>query len=245
MSCTAILVGSGGLPLLTAFGDHECTLATPFGTVLSAPRIGSIKDQQVIALARHGASHSVVPHEVNYRANLWLLKELGAHRVIATHTVGAIDATLQPSALVLPEQIIDYTWGRQHSYSKQNDLIHVDFSMPYDRALRQALVGAAAATGVDLINGGIYGCTQGPRLETAAEIDRMQRDGCTLVGMTAMPEAALACELDLPYASLCIVVNPAAGRGRIRESIDLDALNAARVQGVAAADRLLVGLFDR
>ena len=105
-------------------------------------------------------------------------------------------------------------------------------------------MSAAAATGVDLTNGGIYGCTQGPRLETAAEIDRMQRDGCTVVGMTAMPEAALARELDLPYASLCIVVNPAAGRGPIRESIDLDALNAARAQGVAAADRLLVGFFD-
>lgn len=245
MNCTGILVGSGGLPSLAAFKDHERNLGTPYGPVQSPPQVGSIEGRQVVALARHGRPHRVAPHEVNYRANLWLLKELGASQIIATHTVGAIDSTLATSGLVLPEQIIDYTWGRPHSYSTDDELLHVDFSLPFDRALQQALVVAAAATGIDLVAGGIYGCTQGPRLETAAEIDRMARDGCTLVGMTVMPEAGLARELALPYASLCIVVNPAAGRGADRAAIDLAALIAARDRGLADANRLLVGFFER
>lgn len=243
MSCTGVLVGSGGLPSLGVLENDERGLDTPFGPVQSPPLVGSIEGHKVVALARHGRPHNVAPHEVNYRANIWLLKELGASQIVATHTVGAIDSTLATSALVLPEQIIDYTWGRPHSYA-DGEMLHVDFSIPFDRALQRALVAAAAAKGIDLVVGGVYGCTQGPRLETVAEIDRMDRDGCTLVGMTAMPEAGLARELALPYASLCIVVNPAAGRGSDRGSIDRAALNAARDRGVADADRLLVGFFE-
>ena len=245
MKRTAILIGSGGLPLLEGFDDHEHGLSTPFGAVLSPPRTGSIAGQEVIALERHGRPHQVVPHEVNYRANLWLLKQLGVQQIVAIHTVGAIDAAYEASALVLPEQIVDYTWGRAHSFSQRGEVLHVDFSAPFDEQLRQALADAAVTIKLRIHEGGVYGCTQGPRLETAAEIDRMARDGCTVVGMTAMPEAALARELELAYASLSIVVNPAAGRGEDPSSIDLSSLSRVRERGIAEAARLLTAFFGQ
>ena len=238
MSTTALISGSGGLSLLEELPVREISLKTPYGRIPGPVRAGASGDCALIGLARHGEPHQLAPHAVNYRANLWLLRELGADRVLATYTVGAIDAALQPGDLVLPAQIVDYTWGRAHTYDEAGEQ-HVDFTVPYDAELAHQFASLAERIGSSVVLGGVYGCTQGPRLETAAEIDRMERDGCTLVGMTAMPEAALARELGLPLLAVCIVVNPAAGRGPDPTRIDLRTLARDRAVGLASANRLI------
>ena len=163
-------------------------------------------------------------------------------RVVATYTVGSIEAELGPGDLVLPHQVIDYTWGRKHTFDESGDR-HVDFTEPFDAGFCRAAADAAERIGLHIGVGGVYGCTQGPRLETAAEIDRLDRDGCTLVGMTAMPEAALARELGLPMLGICIVVNPAAGRGPDPTRIDLAALEKDRAAGLGRAEVLVAALL--
>jgi len=169
----------------------------------------------VAFLARHGEGHSLPPHKINYRANLAALQALGARRVLALNTVGGITERFGPRVLACPDQLIDYTWGRISTICEEpgTEVLHVDFGEPYTRALREAVLAAARRAGVDLVDGGCYGATQGPRLETRAEIARMRRDGCDLVGMTGMPEAGLAREMGLDYACLGIVANWAAGAG--------------------------------
>ena len=192
-------------------------------------------------MPRHGEPRALAPHAVNYRANLWLLKQMGARRVLALYTVGAIDAALTPGDLILPRQIIDYSWGRAHTFDESGGM-HVDVSEPFDDGLIRDAAAAAERVGLSVVIGGVYGCTQGPRLETAAEIDRLERDGCTLVGMTAMPEAGLARELDLPLLGVCIAVNPAAGRGPDPTRIDHAALARDRAAGLERANRLIGAL---
>ena len=186
---------------------------TPWGKPSGPVRAGSIEGRRVLWLARHGEPHAIAPHRVNYRANLYALQTLGATDVIALNTVGGIAAHASPGSLWLPDQLIDYTWGRAASFhdGESLPLRHIEFGEPFDLRLRALLARAASDCGIHVSVTGVYGCTQGPRLETAAEILRMRRDGCDLVGMTAMPEAALARELGLRYASLAMVVNPAAG----------------------------------
>ena len=191
LTMTALISGSGGLRMLSDLPILDMALETPYGPVPGPVKAGVRGGRRLIGLSRHGDPHRLAPHAVNYRANLWLLRELGAEQVLATYTVGAIDAALRPGDVVLPRQIIDYTWGRPHTYDDAGEQ-HVDFTQPFDTDLAGECVAAAERLGLPLVRGGVYGCTQGPRLETAAEIDRMERDGCTLVGMTAMPEAALA-----------------------------------------------------
>ncbi len=186
--------------------------ATPYGPASAIPRRYDALPNAVF-LNRHADDHALPPHQINYRANLWLLDRLDVDAVLAVFAVGGISRSLANGHLVLPGQLIDYTWGRAHTYATADSVVHADFTDPFDTGLRKGLVEAATRSGVELLDGGVYGCTQGPRLETAAEVDRLERDGCTVVGMTAMPEAALARELGLPYAGICIVVNPAAGRG--------------------------------
>jgi len=196
-------------------------IPTPFGPP-SAPVIhGSLGGGEGYFLARHGSGHTLAPHEVNYRANIWALQSLGIRRIIAINTVGAIRAGLPSGDLLLPDQIVDYTWGRAHTFhdGASGSVFHVDFTEPYSAGLRGMLRLAASAAEVPLHDGGTYGATQGPRLESRSEIDRMERDGCDVVGMTGMPEAALARELGLEYASCCVVVNMAAGRGDGSEGI--------------------------
>ena len=241
-ACTALIAGSGGLPLMERLAVTEASLDTPYGPVAGPVRVGVRGNGTLIGLPRHGEPRRLAPHTVNYRANLWLLKQMGAERVVATYTVGAIDPGLGPGDLVLPSQVIDYTWGRDHTYDDSGDR-HVDFTEPFDAGLVRDAAAAAERTGLPVALGGVYGCTQGPRLETAAEIDRLERDGCTLVGMTAMPEAALARELGLPLLGICVVVNPAAGRGPDPTRIDLEALATDRAAGLARADRLVSGLL--
>lgn len=208
----ALIGGSGLYRLPDLVVTHERRVMTRWGEP-SAPIVcGQLHDLGVLFLARHGPQHHLPPHRVNYRANVAALAELGAHAIIGTAAVGGIGPPT--GAIVVPHQLIDYTWGREHTYSDGSDPhpAHVDFTEPYTPWLRNALVAAAAQAGVDVTDGGVYGTTQGPRLETAAEVDKLERDGCTLVGMTGMPEAALARELGIDYANLSLVVNAAAGR---------------------------------
>lgn len=217
------IIGGTGLAALGERPTHATdSTDTPFGRASGIPRRFAGLPNAVF-LNRHGEGHTVLPHRINYRANLWLLNELGVDAIVAVFAVGGIARSLADGDFVLPGQLVDYTWGREHTFSGPDRFQHVDFSEPFDAGLRQALADSAGRIGLGLCDG-VYGCTQGPRFETAAEIDRMDRDGCTVVGMTAMPEAALARELDLPYAGVCLVVNPAAGRGLV--SLELaDMLN--------------------
>ena len=220
----AIIGGSG----LSKLGNMQVTARkvarTPYGEPSGALTFGHIGGCEVVFLARHGYGHTIAPHEVNYRANLWALKDAGALEVVSVASVGAIRATLAPGSLVLPHQIIDYTWGRHATYSEGHGVPvnHIDFTEPYSRALRAKIGKAAAACGERLVDGGVYAATQGPRLETAAEINRLEHDGADIVGMTAMPEAALAREISLEYASIAVVANYAAGRGDSKQAIALE-----------------------
>lgn len=214
MNKIAVIGGTGlsQLPGLELLGQD--VLETPYGEPSSALTIGRLGQRELVFLARHGERHSIPPHRVNYRANLWALKQLGVNQVIAFAAVGGIHPDMGPERVVVPDQIIDYTYGREHTFFADDldSVTHIDFSQPYDESLRCALLKAAEALPFEVVAGGCYGATQGPRLETAAEINRMDRDGCDLVGMTGMPEAALARELDLPYAAVAVVANWAAGR---------------------------------
>lgn len=214
---TAIIGGTGLTALEGLVIREEKQVITPFGETSAPLLFGSFESETgggapVVFLARHGTHHSLPPHLVNYRANLWALKQAGVQQIVAVNAVGSINPSMPAEALVVPNQIVDYTWGRESSYSMPGNVVHIDFSYPYSDSVRERLLGASQRLGVAMHYGGVYGATQGPRLETAAEIDRMDRDGCDIVGMTGMPEACLARELELEYGCLALVVNMAAGR---------------------------------
>lgn len=218
------VIGGTGLYRLAGLEDVRTVQpSTPYGAPSGPIRLGSLDGHPVAFLARHGEAHSVPPHRINYRANLAALHALGARRVVALNTVGGIGEAYGPRVLACPDQIIDYTWGRISTLCEEpgTKVLHVDFGDPYTPDLRRQVLQAARQAGVDLVDGGCYGATQGPRLETKAEIERMRRDGCHLVGMTGMPEAALARELGLEYASIAISANWAAGCGGSEEEITL------------------------
>lgn len=218
MAILAIIGGTG----LDALGilqvEKREVINTPFGEPSGPVTRGILCGQEVLFLPRHGYDHHLPPHQVNYRANLWALRSAGAEQVLAVAAVGGIHADMDTGRLVIPDQIIDYTWGRPSTFFEdgfeQNGegVVHIDFTEPYCQTLRQQLLSAARTAGIEVHDGGTYGATQGPRLETAAEIARMERDGCHLVGMTGMPEAALARELALCYATCAVVANRAAGK---------------------------------
>jgi 5'-methylthioinosine phosphorylase len=206
------IVGSGldwlGLDVLARSSAH-----TPFGSPSSALLTAEVGPARVLCIARHGEGHGIAPHEVNYRANLWALWQHGVRRCVGINVVGSIEAGFAPGELAVPDQLIDYTWGREGSFGGADGrVVHVEFGEPFDAVLRRRLLEAGAACGLRLADGGVYGVTQGPRLETAAEIGRLERDGCAMVGMTALPEAALARELGMDYAICAVSVNYAAGR---------------------------------
>jgi 5'-deoxy-5'-methylthioadenosine phosphorylase len=212
---TIAIIGGSGLDRLPGFSVHvEHAGEDRWGLPSDAILEGEFAGQRVLFLARHGRSHHLAPHRINYRANLWALKSLGTEAIFAFAAVGGITPTMAPGRLVLPHQIIDYTWGRESSFLDGSDgpVGHIDFTEPYTPALRQRLLMASMEAGLGPLPMAVYGATQGPRLETAAEIARMARDGCDVVGMTGMPEAALARELGIPYACCAIVANWAAGR---------------------------------
>ena len=219
---TAIIGGSGLAELESLVITHREVTRTEYGEPSGALTFGKMSGRDVVFLNRHGPGHTIPPHRVNYRANLFALKQAGVERIIAINAVGGIDNDLKPVGLVIPDQILDYTYTRKHTFydSEHGPVKHVDFSYPYTEALRQKIIETAAQNSISLTPDGIYAATQGPRFETAAEINRMERDGATVVGMTGMPEAILARELDLDYAVIAVVSNAAAGRSGVEISVD-------------------------
>lgn len=187
----AIIGGTGMTQLACLEISHRKIMTTPYGEPSGPLTFGEINDNKVVFLARHGYGHTIPPHEVNYRANLWALHSLKLSRVISVTSVGGIRADLTPGTVAIPDQIIDYTHGRKSTYYDVIDrpVTHIDFTEPYCQLTRTRLLEAAERANERVIDGGVYGATQGPRLETAAEVTRMERDGVDLVGMTGMPEA--------------------------------------------------------
>ncbi|GAA5079452.1 S-methyl-5'-thioinosine phosphorylase [Lysobacter panacisoli] len=239
------VIGGTGLYKLADLQDVQTQQPdTRFGAPSGPIRVGTLDGHRVAFLARHGEGHSLPPHKINYRANLAALQALGATRVLALNTVGGITERFGPRVLACPDQLIDYTWGRISTICEEpgTEVLHVDFGEPYTRSLRDSVIAAAAKAGVALVADGCYGATQGPRLETRAEIARMRRDGCDLVGMTGMPEAGLARELGLDYACLAIVANWAAGAGpdpdeviTLQDVLDNVAVASAGLPGLLTA----------
>ena len=214
--CELAIIGGTGLTQMQQMENlrHEL-ITTPFGEASGPLSHGTLWGHPVVFLPRHGYGHTIPPHKVNYRANLWALRQVNVGVVIAVNAVGVIRQDLEPGTLVLPDQLLDYTYGREHTYfdGGGEPLQHVDFTNPYSDRLRGLFKAAALEANIPLVDRACYGVTQGPRLETAAEIDRLERDGCQLVGMTGMPEAALARELGMQYVCIALGVNKAAGRG--------------------------------
>lgn len=228
MSIDLALIGGTGLYTFPGLGSVERRdVQTPFGNTSGAIVLGTLAGKCVAFLARHGESHTLAPHRVNYRANIWALHHLGARRVIGVNAVGGITDKFGPRVVGVPDQLIDYTHGRFDSFCDVEGakVEHIDFTEPYSPALRAELIVAGKSANITVVDGGCYGATQGPRLETRAEIARMRRDGCDLVGMTGMPEAVLARELGIEYACLALVANWAAGCGG-EESISLPEIYA-------------------
>jgi 5'-deoxy-5'-methylthioadenosine phosphorylase len=238
----AIIGGSGLTKLSNLDQTHQEVVRTPYGEPSGALTFGTIHGQPVVFLARHGYGHTIPPHRVNYRANLWALSESGAKGVISVASVGSIRADLKPGDVVIPDQIIDYTWGRDSTYfdGGNTQVTHVDFTEPYDAGLRQRLAAAAANAGIGIKVGAVYAATQGPRLESTAEINRLERDGADVVGMTGMPEAVLARELRLPYAAVNVVANYAAGRADSRHGIHFSTVEPI-LQEALGQVRLMIG----
>lgn len=228
MTTLAIIGGTGLTRMEGLTVTRREMVKTPYGAPSCPIVIGELGGQSVAFLARHGSTHRIPPHRVNYCANVWALHSVGVTRIIAVGAVGGIHADCVVGAIVVPDQIIDYSHSRESTFFDGGDdpVEHIDFSYPYNESLRQALItGARKAGDIPVIDKGVYGATQGPRLETAAEIRRMANDGCTIVGMTGMPEASLAAELGMDYACCGVVINPAAGTND--KPVDTEALPAA------------------
>lgn len=214
MTVYAIIGGTGLTQLEGLSIRQSLPMNTPYGAPSGEIQVGDYAGREVMFLARHGHPHRFPPHKVNYRANIWALQQAGAEAILAVNAVGGIHPAMETGHFCVPHDLVDYTSGREHTFFSDDleQVTHIDFSYPYSEALRTRLVAALEAEGCAFSDRGVYACTQGPRLETAAEVLRLERDGCDIVGMTGMPEAALARELGLEYACLALVVNPAAGK---------------------------------
>ena len=229
-----IIGGTGLTQLANLEITHRQVMRTPYGEPSGALTFGKIKDHEVVFVARHGYGHSIPPHEVNYQANMWALQAQGVKNIVAIAAVGGIHPDYLPGSIVIPDQIIDYTHGRKATYFEGNhrSVTHADFTEPYCETMRQQCMKAATMAGEKFTDGGVYAAVQGPRLETAAEINRLDRDGATLVGMTGMPEAVLARELGLCYATIAVVANHAAGRNTSKHAISFDEIDAVLKQAM-------------
>ena len=247
----AIIGGSGLTTLSNLDVSHREVVRTPYGEPSGAIVFGMICGQPAMFLPRHGFGHTIPPHRVNYQANLWALHQHKAQGIISVASVGSIRPDLEPGDIVIPHQIIDYTWGRKSTFfdgGNGTPVTHIDFTEPYNAELRQRIVAAAAGAGVSLKVGAVYAATQGPRLETAAEINRLERDGADVVGMTGMPEAALARELGIPYAAINVVANHGAGRGKSANGIQFASLEPVLQTAMGRVKVIierLVGCQDR
>lgn len=240
------IIGGTGLTTLSGLritGEHP--VATPWGEPSSTLVEGYLGDQAVVFLARHGDPHRIPPHQVNYRANIQALHDAGVRTVVGVNAVGGIHPDMGPAHIVIPHQIIDYTWGRASTFFEGDleETTHIDFTWPYTEKARELLIHAARTEELPFSDFGVYAATQGPRLETAAEVLKLERDGCDLVGMTGMPEAVLAAELRMNYVCLALVVNHAAGK--CDHIITMTEIEAAIEQGMSGVKRILeVSLSD-
>lgn len=235
----AVIGGSGFYDFPDLRDGYEVSVETPYSEVVRI-KIGQIGAKKVAFLARHGTDHRVPPHKINYRANIWALKKVGVQNIIAINSVGGIADSMGPGAFVVPDQIIDYTYRRDHTFADvlSDQFNHVDFTWPFSVRLRCSLIEVLKKLGVNLADHATYGCTQGPRLETAAEVTRLKNDGCDVIGMTGMPEAALAREIGVEYTMVCSVVNWAAGIG-INE-ITMEEINQLMAKANPILRQLLV-----
>jgi len=244
MNKLAIIGGTGLSHLDTLEIIKREVVQTPYGEP-SAPLVhGEIGGREVLFLPRHGYGHVIPPHKINYRANIWALQEAGADFILSVAAVGGIREDLGPQKLAVPDQIIDYTWSRVCTYFEEGlqQVTHIDFSYPYDETLRQKIIEACRSLGLDVATKVTYAAMQGPRLETAAEIDRLERDGCDIVGMTGMPEAALARELEMSYACLAVVANEAAGRSK--ENLTMEMIEANLSAGMDHTRAIIAKLIE-
>lgn len=237
----AIIGGSGLTQLSTLEITRREVARTPYGEPSGALTFGTLADRPVVFLARHGYGHTIPPHRVNYCANIWALKQAKVTAIVSVASVGGIREDFGPGVLVVPNQIIDYTWGRRSTFfdGGEEAVHHIDFTHPYDEALRQRILAAASTVGEAMFDGGVYAATQGPRLETAAEINRLEADGAELVGMTGMPEASLARELNLPYAAINVVANYAAGRAASESGIQFSSIEVVLHEAMVRVRRVL------
>ena len=236
------IIGGRGLTQLSNLEvTRRLAVRTPYGEPSGALSFGRIAGNDVVFLARHGYGHTIAPHQVNYRANIWALKEQKVSGVISVASVGGIRADMVPGVVAVPHQIIDYTWGRKSTYFEggEQPVVHIDFTEPYSARLRGHILSAAAACAEAVVAGATYAACQGPRLETAAEINRLERDGADIVGMTGMPEAALAREAELEYAAITVVANFAAGRGASLHAIRLEDIEPVLQQSLARVRRII------
>ena len=227
MTNYGLIIGSGWDKL--ASGDSGTELDTEYGVPSAPIHKLNLGGNTVLSLARHGEGHTVPPHLINYRANILALRKLGVDAIVSLNTVGVVSDIRDSGQVAIPDQLLDYTWGREHTIydGRRGEVGHIDFTEPFSATLREALLAAAGKAGVDCYDGGVYAATQGPRLETAAEVDRLERDGADYVGMTAMPEAAIAREVDVDYACIAMIVNRAAGRGDVPIHDDVEASTIA------------------
>ena len=236
----AIIGGTGLTNLPNLEITNKEVVRTPYGDPSGYLTYGRIGAATVVFLARHGYGHTLPPHEVNYRANIWALKSVGVVRVLAVNAVGGVAANLGPGMMAVPDQVIDYTYSRKHTFFEgDSPVTHIDFTDPYCSRARVLYLAAAKAANIDVIENGTLGVTQGPRLETRAEVERLARDGCTMVGMTTMPEASLAREQDLSYATLALSMNHAAGLGSSAEGIKLADADAVLKVGMEKVKLIL------
>lgn len=244
------VIGGTGLSFLNPDGEQTqlkivegLAVKNALGEPSAPLQLGSWQDKELVFLARHGNPPVLPPHCINYRANLLALQAQQVDAIIAVNAVGGITPQAATGALVIPDQIVDYTWGREHTFfdGRYQALKFIDFSQPYDTFLRETIIATAAKIGQPIVPQAVYGATQGPRLESIAEIQRLQRDGCDIVGMTGMPEAALAKELEIPYVSIALVVNPAAGKSP--DLITMDEINAVAEVGMQQVQALIAATF--
>lgn len=222
----AIIGGTGLTKLSNLEIMHRQVMRTPYGEPSGTIIFGRLRQHEVMFIARHGYGHTIPPHMVNYRANLWALREQGAKKVIAVAAVAGIRSDLEPGMLIVPDQIIDYTYGRAFTIFDGCDcpVTNIDFTEPYSQELRQKILNASRCANIPCLDGGVYAATQGPRLDTIAEVNRMERDGADMAGMTGMPETSLAKELGLSYATIAVVLNHAAGRKSSRNRVSLESI---------------------
>jgi 5'-methylthioadenosine phosphorylase len=237
----AIIGGRGLTQLANLKITHKQVMRTPYGEPSGAFLFGTLNRHEVIFLARHGYGHTIPPHLVNYRANLWALREQGVREILSVATVGGIRADLKPGVIVVPDQIIDYTHGRDSTFFEARDkpYSNADFTLPYSSGLRKRILRSAQMANQPCVDGGVYAATQGPRLDSIAEINRYERDGADMVGMTGMPETALAKELELEYATIAVVANYAAGRGDSAAGIHMDVVNATASEAMTRVRSIL------